>query len=331
MRAPCPARFPSAEPFIPARTARCPRRPISTTLPPETALGALLLAVTLGLGAYWDWRQREVDDRLWLGAGVVGIVLGAVVESGRGLAPLLLWLVVGGFVLQHVVPWDVPIERRSDAAPGIIEAAMYVGVTLVLLLSGLTLRIGPTGLPVEVIAVYLSVLIARALFEFGVLYGGADAKAIMVAGLIVPLDMAPLVSLPSTATAILGFYPFTLTLLMDAALLAVVVPLGLAVRNALHGGFGGIRGFTGYRLPVRELPNRFVWLRDPTFHIDPESDVATTEEDVALRTRQARELERQGVREVWVTPQLPFIVFLFAGALAALAVGNLLFDLFALL
>ena len=275
--------------------------------------------------------RREVDDYLWLGAGLLGVALGGVLEASRGWEPLLLWGLVGGFVLQHVVPWDVPLEKHSDAAPGIAEAGIYTGVSVALIVAGLTTPIGPTGLPLEVIAVYLSVLIARALFEFGVLYGGADAKAIMVAGLIIPLDATPLLPLPSAATAILGYYPFTLTLLMDAALLAAVVPIGLAVRNLSHGGMDGLRGFTGYRLPVAELPHRFVWLRDPTFHIDPESDVETTEEDVALRTRQARELTERGVREVWVTPQLPFVVFLFAGAVTAILAGNLLFDVFALL
>ncbi|HZY91301.1 MAG TPA: A24 family peptidase C-terminal domain-containing protein [Thermoplasmata archaeon] len=294
-------------------------------------MAALLLAVALGLGAFWDWRRREVDDVLWLVAGLVGAGLGAAVELGRGLEPLLLWILVSAFVLQHVVPWDRPLERVSDSLPGIVEATMYVAVGVVIVSLAILQGVGSGMVPLEVIAVYLSVLGARGLFESGVLYGGADAKALMVAGLIVPLDATPLLALPPSATAILGFYPFTLTLLMDAALAAVVIPLGLAVRNLSRGTFVFGRGFTGFRIPVAELPRRFVWLRDPTFQLGPESEVETTEEDVALRTRQAAELTRQGVQEVWVTPQLPFVVFLWVGALTAVIAGNLLFDLFAVL
>ena len=289
------------------------------------------MVATLGVGAYFDWRFREVHDALWIVAGIGAALLGAVVEAPRGATALLLWGLVSVLVLEHVLPWDVPVERHAPALPGLIEAGAYIVVGIVLGVVGVTGGIGPSGLPLEVLAVFLSVLIARALFEAGVLYGGADAKAIMVAGLALPVFLTPLVPLPSSATAILAVYPFSLTLLMDAALLAVAVPIGLALRNARRGTFEWGRGFTGYRLPVRELPDRFVWLRDPTFRVDPETEVATSEEDTALRRRQAAELLSRGVHEVWVTPQLPFIVFLWAGAVAGVLVGNLLFDLLALL
>jgi Archaeal Peptidase A24 C-terminus Type II len=73
-----------------------------------------------------------------------------------------------------------------------------------------------------------------------------------------------------------------------------------------------------------------VWIRDPTFsgtgsEDDPEPQ--TTEEDRALRRRQADELVKQGATRVWVTPQLPFILWILAGTVAALIAGNLIFDL----
>lgn len=318
-------------PFYSAGDRSTARGPTSTILPIELALAAALLLVVLGLGAYWDFRNREVDDGLWVLAGVLGAALGAVIEWPHGPESFLLWLLVSGFVLEHVLPWDVPLERVSESLPGIVEAGIYAAVGIVVVAVGVTQGLGPTGLPLTTAAVFLSVLIARALFEFGVLYGGADAKAIMVAGLILPLDSVPLLGLPSSAVSILRVYPFTLTLLMDAALFAAVIPIALAVRNLRQGSFDGARSFTGYRLPVAELPRRFVWLRDPTFHLDPETDVETTEQDIALRTKQAADLASKGVHEVWVTPQLPFIVFLWAGATAAVVAGNLLFDLFALL
>ncbi len=303
----------------------------ATTQPLETSVAALLLVATLAYAAYRDWTTREVGDSVWLVAGLLGAGLGAVVEAPRGGPAFVLWLLVAAFVVEHVVPWDVPLERVSDILPGLVEVALYGAVGAVLVVTGLMLGLGPAGVPVEVVAVYVSVVVARVLFELGVLYGGADAKAIMIAGLLLPLYATPLVALPANATAILSVYPFTLTLLMDAALFAVVIPLGLAARNLYRGTFELGRGFTTFRMAVSELPYRFVWLREPGLSIEENEDVETTEEDIQLRTRQAEELTRRGIREVWVTPQLPFIVFLWAGAVAALVVGNLLFDLLALL
>jgi len=273
---------------------------------------------------------REVDDLVWLVAALVGSALGFVAFAGLGVVPVLSWALVSGLVLEHLVPWDVRVERVSESLPGAVELVLYLGIGLGLLGLALSAGVGSSGIPLEAIAVYASVLLARALFELGVLYGGADAKAIMVAGILVPLDAAPVFHVPFAASTFLAIYPFTLTLLVNAALLAVVVPVGLAVRNALRGRFEFPRAFTGYQIPVAELPRRFVWLRDPTFRPGGEEDEAdTAEEDQTLRERQARELAAQGIREVWVTPQLPFVVFLAAGAVAGLLAGNLLFDLLA--
>ena len=300
-------------------------------MPIETSLAALLLVATLGIGAYWDWRRREVDDRLWVVAGLGATALGGYAAAGVGPLALGLWLLLGAFVLQHMLPWDVPLERLSERLPGAIEAGFYVVVGLVLLAEGWTHGLGPAGLPLTVVSVFVSVLAARVLFELGVLYGGADAKALMVAGLILPLFPDPWVPLPTSATSILGIYPFTLTMLMDAALFAVVVPLGLAGLNLRRGSFEWGRAFTSFRLAVADLPHRFVWVRDPTFHPDDDADVGSSEEDEAMRARQARELAAAGVTEIWVTPQLPFVVFLWAGAVAGILLGNLLFDLLAVL
>lgn len=294
------------------------------------ALGAGTLLVALGYAAYRDVRSREVDDSVWLVLAVVGAGLQLVVRFGDGAVPFVLWVLVAGFVLEHIVPWDVRLERLHPSFPGIVEAVLYGGVGVALVVAGLTVGLGPSDLPLGVVAVYVMVLVARALFEFGILYGGADAKAIMVAALVLPLDPTPVLGVPTAAGPILAVYPFALTLLMDAALLAVVVPVALAARNLAAGTFDLRHGFTSFRLAVAELPRRFVWLRDPTWSRTEEADVETSEEDAQLRGRQAHELEARGVREVWVTPQLPFILFLWAGAVAAVVVGNLLFDLFAL-
>ena len=120
---------------------------------------------------------------------------------------------------------------------------------------------------------------------------------------------------------------------MNAALFSVGVPIGLAVRNAMHGEFHGLRGFTGYALPVDELPRRYVWVRDPTFGDArrEEAEIETSADDRRRRSEIARELSARGVRRVWVTPQLPFLVLMALGAVAALLAGNLVVDLIAVL
>ena len=235
--------------------------------------------------------SAEVSDAVWQGMGIVGAAAGFVAFWGNPLA-LVLWLLVSLWALEHLFPWDTPLERCSERLPAGIEIAVYVGVLGTVIFAAINYDVGGSGVPVAILAVAASVLLARGLFEIGVLYGGADAKALMMAGLLLPIASTPLWS-PAVAAGLLAYYPFALTVLIDAALFAIVVPIAIAVRNVFAHEFTFPRGFTGYTIPVEELPERFVWIKDPTFNsyvTDDEPEPQTTEEDRALRQRQADEL-----------------------------------------
>ncbi|MCI4321529.1 MAG: prepilin peptidase, partial [Thermoplasmata archaeon] len=228
-----------------------------------------VLVVGLAVGAIVDLRTREVDDRLWLAIALLGGGLQGVVVGAGGTVPLLVWLLVLAFVIQHLLPWDEMISEQRSAWAGYLELVTYVGVGVILAIVGWRDGVGPTGLPVAAIAVYVSVLLARALFEANLLYGGADAKAVMVAAAAVPFDTMTLLAPNGPAASILSFYPFAVTVLMNGALAAIVVPLALVLRNARHGHWNGLRTFTGYPLSVEQLPDRFVWVTDPNDACSP--------------------------------------------------------------
>lgn len=278
--------------------------------------------------AYADWREREVTDRLWQLMGVAGVLLGVAWLLPDGAVPVVLWLVVGALVLQHLFPWDEALGPTVDRHADLLEGVVYVVVTVAVLVAAFSFGVGPTAVPVSVLAVFVTVLFARALFELGVLYGGADAKALMIVGVVLPLFATPLLPQGAGATPLLTVVPFSVTVLMDAALLSVVIPIGLAVRNLARREFRFPRGFSGYLLDVRELPDRFVWVRDPSVpEQEVDMDAETSAEDRAARVRIAEELTAKGVSKVWVTPQIPFLVVMAAGLVAGLLAGNLVVDL----
>ncbi len=217
-----------------------------------------------------------------------------------------------------------------DRAPyaDLLEGVAYAAVILTVVIEAIRVGVGPTGVPILAVAVLATVLFARALFEVGVLYGGADAKALMIAGLLVPLFPTPWLPQTASVALLLTFLPFSVNVLVDAALLSVAIPIGLGIRNAIRGEFEFPRGFSGYLIPVRELPDRFVWLKDPlSADARDEEEAETSEEDRELRVRAAKDLEARGVERVWVTPQIPFLVLLALGAVAALVSGNLILDI----
>lgn len=298
------------------------------SIAPAEVAGAVLLIAGLGYAAAADLRTREVSDGLWQLLGVAGALLGLLLVASATALPLLLWAVVSALALEHLFPWDDAFGERHAATVPAIELGAYAVAIGVVGYASARWGVGPASVPVAVIAALATIVTARILFEIGVLYGGADAKALIVAGLLVPLFPSPLVLAPAVTSTVLAVLPFSFTLLTNAALLSVVVPLVIAVRNLLRGEFAFPRGFTTYTLDVDDLPRRFVWVRDPAVGEDTFlHDAETSTEDAQRRTDIAAALRARGVTRVWVSPQLPFLVLMAAGALAGLLAGNLILDL----
>ncbi len=295
--------------------------------------GLAILGVGLAAASAFDLRDREVPDGIWIGLGVAGIGLGAAALAPLGTVPVALWILVGALVIEPALPWDRLGTPAADPRWRWLEPLAYLGVGLLLLGAGLLGGVAPAGiLPANAVAVYLTVLLARGLFESGIFGGGADAKALMVVGLFLPFGTAPLLPTPTVASALLTSLPFSVTALLNAWILLLGIPAYLGLRNLRRGEFRWDRGVGRYRLAVTELPRRFVWVDDPeagvrTVGLDPE----TSQEDREIRMQARDRLERQGVQEVWVTPQVPLVVLISAGTLLGILVGNLLFLFWAIL
>jgi len=301
-----------------------------TDLATDTLIaGAALLVGGFAYAAAADFKEREVTDLLWQILGVAGFLLGFVTVGPGGLIPVVLWAVVGLFVIQHLFAWDTRLGPSGERYADLIEIVAYVGVVALVVIALARVGLGPQGVPVSVAAVLVTVLFARGLFEAGILFGGADAKALMIAGILVPMFPNPVISQPASIAPITAILPFSVNLLMNAALFSVIIPIAIAIRNARTHEFHGISGFVGYSIPVVELPRKFVWVRDPMFGDAREQEAAieTSDDDRRRREEIARDLTSRGVKRVWVTPQIPFLVVMFFGAIGAFLAGNVLFDL----
>lgn len=291
----------------------------------------VVLLTGFAYAAVADLRTREVSDRLWQLLGLLGLALGAALFAPEGSVPLILWVLVGVLTLEHLVPWDELLPPSWGNQADRMELVAYAAVTAIVGIAVGKYGLGDSAVPVAVIAVLATVLLSRALFELGALYGGADAKALMIAGLLLPLFPHPLLASTAVLTMALSAIPYSISLLTNAALLSLAVPLYLGILNLRRGEFSFPRGFTGFSLPVADLPGRFVWVRDPAVETDPTAEeVETSAEDEQLRRTTARKLKERGIARVWVSPQLPFLVLMALGALAAILAGNLILDLIAL-
>ncbi len=188
--------------------------------------------------------------------------------------------------------------------------------------------------------VVMSVL-AVALFYAGA-FGGADAKALMCLALALPYY--PIYLLPRVSF----FSPiFPLSVFSNAVLLAALTVVYALLRNSVWRLRKGARLFSGFE-------NESVWRKilvlvtgykvdvatlEKKVHVYPLEDISTKETGVDERrllvvptdetqeTIMARILTagREGKIQngVWVTPGLPLLIFITAGLIIALSVGDI--------
>lgn len=292
-------------------------------------LGFLLLAAAM------DVRTRRVKDPVWVAFG--GIALAIVeVDLVSQAAPWFLHLVVGATaILYFGVFFGEPLwdEKGFHFYPA--RLALYVLPPIAVLLAWSFSRDDAANLGAfwRLLTMPGMIVIAHGLFEFGMLRGGADAKAVMALALLFPgiyphLGEFPVLSAPRIPEPVLAvLFPFAFVVLVDAAILFLAAPLLFLARNAAAGSARLPRALFGLRVPIERIP-RHVWFMDrvkdgnPTFVYFP-----PRKED---RKEQLRLLREHGYTHVWVTPQLPFIAAMLAGYVLAVVVGNVLLATFRL-
>ncbi len=141
-------------------------------------------------------------------------------------------------------------------------------------------------------------------------FGGADAKGLMVMAWLWPgtPDLLSAQTVPA------------MDMLVNAALVAVAMPVAFVLINVVRGNVHVPAMFLGTRIPRATAERRHVWpmqqisngeLRFRYLH-RPTDDLQT----VYGRLRVA------GIEHVWVTPKIPFMVPLTFGAIAAATLGN---------
>ncbi len=147
------------------------------------------------------------------------------------------------------------------------------------------------------------------------LFGGADAKGLMLLAFLAPWP---------PAAAANGVQP-ALDALANGSLLMLAVPVAFLLANLARGDLRLPAALLGRRVPLALARKRHVW---PMQRADP-----TVPGGLRWRYWQRLgagldeefdALERLGLHQVWVTPKVPFMLLLLAGWVLAWRWGNLL-------
>jgi archaeal preflagellin peptidase FlaK len=289
---------------------------------PLVRLGiAVIIACSASIS---DWRKREVSDAHWAIMGIAGLVLLAVqiLLDNVDLTYLLFLLPMTWFF------FDLLVERRGMFEEGInpLPIALYLGsfVILAFLLS----QFWEQQYMWQLMVIPILFVVFFFLYQFSVIKGGADAKALIAIALLIPLyprlDPFPLIQVTVDATQYI--MPFAISVLFNAALLTLVVPLVILAYNIYRHDIKFPVMFFGYTMELTEARKKFVWpmeyVKDGVLKMSVfvKSDDSTEE--------QINQLEAAGRTKIWVTPKIPFLIPITASLIFSSIVGNIIFLMF---
>ena len=230
--------------------------------------------VVLGLGflavaAAMDWRRRVVKDAVWIAMGAVSLGLGQLDILQAGLPPYLHLMGLATGILYFGVFFGKPIWDEDGIHLRPPRLALYILVPLIVFLVWRRSEYDPAGLDAfyKLLTMPAMIVVAHGMYEFGLLRGGADAKAVMALALLFPgiyPSVGPLPLLrpvPAAAPLLAVVFPFAFIVLVNSALLFLAVPPAFLARNLAAGDAKLPRALFGYRAPLDRVP-KYAWLID---------------------------------------------------------------------
>jgi preflagellin peptidase FlaK len=121
-------------------------------------------------------------------------------------------------------------------------------------------------------------------------------------------------------------FSFAFSTLANSVVAAPLLLLFMFFRNLAREGVKSLKGnllyyFTGYRADVSNLPKFHNLLE----FIDEKGEFKRVRRAVEPDDRMLSRLRKSGVDKVWVTPALPFLIFITAGYIVAFILGDLLY------
>lgn len=262
-------------------------------------------------------------------------------------ATMTLRFVLGSVILLYAI-WSDLLHRRVKNQVWLIT----LGIGILLLAADLWSGRPPTAFLV-LIPVVMGV--AYLLWRLRLLFGGADAKCVMAYAMLVPFPPALVSASGAVYPHLPAFLPLPVTMLTNAVVFTLAVPVAFFFLNLARRDLHPAAMFLGTRMPLARVFTEPVWVMewvrvpgeakgttlDETTE-DPDLDdeglppvdlkslegadvklvyMPTRAGDYALNLARLRAL---GVRTVWATPKVPFMIPLFLGFLSAFLVGDLI-------
>lgn len=217
---------------------------------------------------------------------------------------------VGVLILSYASYTDIKTRR----APNILWVIMgSIGGVFLIIQYVLT---GFSNQLMYLVFIPIMMFLMYVLFQIGLIFGGADAKALMALAILVPV-LPNLYGFPLA----FSFMPYSWVIFSNSVVVFLALPLTLFIYNIVKGNRVFPQCFLGYPLNLKDAKHRFVWPMERF----KDGKRKFSYKPSGIDEAEVYELfEKAGIKEIWVTPKVPFMIPLLAGFITAFIVGDIL-------
>ena len=221
-------------------------------------------------------------------------------------------LITGTVLLAYASYTDIKTRRAANIL-WVVMAIVGIILLVIQYLDG--------GFPNIWYLVFIPIMIVLmyAFFQMRLLFGGADAKALMALAILVPI-LPRIGNIPFWNS----FLPGSWSIFANATILFLFIPVSLLIYNISKKNLRFPHCLLGYVISVEKAKQKFVWPLErikegkrKLMYMPKNFDV---DEELA-------EFEKLGITEIWVTPKIPFMIPLLAGFLVTFFLGDILLQI----
>ncbi len=225
----------------------------------------------------------------------------------------IIRFIIGIIILTYASYTDIKTRRASD----ILWIIMSSIGAILLLTQYLTI-----GFENIMILIFIPIMIGfiYILFQMRLLFGGADAKAIMALTILLPLQ-PNIYDLPIWGQS---FMPASWTVFVNSLIIFLFIPIFLLIYNLIQRNIKLPHALLGYKMKLQKAKEKYVWPLEKIQDGKTKLIIRPKEFDTK---EEYNEFEKQGITEIWVTPKIPFMIPLLLGFICTFIFGDILYTI----
>jgi len=222
----------------------------------------------------------------------------------------LVRLIIGVIILLYASYTDIKTRRAANILWIILGVAGGIFLVIQYFMVGFTNPLILIFIPIMIGLMYL-------LFQLGLIFGGADAKALMALAILVPVQPVIFQSYP----LYWSYMPAPWVVFTNSLIIFMFLPLSLFGYNLLHKTAKIPHSFIGYKMSIEKAKETFVWPMEKLVNGKRKIVKLPKSFDV---DEEIQRFEDEGYTDIWVTPKVPFMIPLLIGFILTFLLGDLL-------